>query len=335
MLAERRGVDVGVEGDRDAESRRRISGATSVCAQPGFGVVVMWPQVGEARLRSTGPNEPIPIASTGPSRSKKATARSIVSSGVVVGNRRRSRAGRPGRCRSRTPTSSRPPRCRRTRSCGVRRDLRRRTTRARRTRPGGRRRRRRSGPRPCDAARAGAASRASRTSPPAAPSRSGTDRAARRTRCRRSRRARRRRGTSRPALAHRFDRAERDEVVDREHRGRRIARARAAGASRRAAGRVDASRRRRAPGRAGCRPRPARPRSPRRRSRAVETSSDLDDDADAAMAERDQMLDELTRAAEAVAEDDVATRCRRRAVDQHERHTELREPRAGASSSGR
>jgi hypothetical protein len=31
-----------------------------------------------------GPNEPIPIASTGPSRSKKATARPIVSAGVVV-----------------------------------------------------------------------------------------------------------------------------------------------------------------------------------------------------------------------------------------------------------
>jgi hypothetical protein len=36
-------------------------------------------------LRSTGPNEPIPIASTGPARTKKAIARPIVSSGVVVG----------------------------------------------------------------------------------------------------------------------------------------------------------------------------------------------------------------------------------------------------------
>ena len=68
------------------ESRRRISWPTSVCDHPGFGVVVMWPQVGDETLPSSGPNEPIPIASTGPSRSKNATTRSIVSSGVVVGN---------------------------------------------------------------------------------------------------------------------------------------------------------------------------------------------------------------------------------------------------------
>ena len=67
------------------ESRRRISWATSVWAQPGFGVVVMWPQVGDETFPSSGPNEPIPIASTGPSRSKKATTRSIVSAGAVVG----------------------------------------------------------------------------------------------------------------------------------------------------------------------------------------------------------------------------------------------------------
>jgi len=49
-----------------------------------LGAFVMWPHVGEATFWSTGPNEPIPIASTGPSRSKKATGRSIVSFGVVV-----------------------------------------------------------------------------------------------------------------------------------------------------------------------------------------------------------------------------------------------------------
>ncbi len=38
----------------------------------------------------------------------------------------------------------------------------------------------------------------------------------------------------------------------------------------------------------------------------------FDDEADAAMAERDQVLDELLRAAEAVAEDDVGLRCRKR-----------------------
>src|SRR5207244_4682409 len=37
------------------------------------------------RRRSTGPKEPIPIASTGPARSKKATAWPIVSAGIVVG----------------------------------------------------------------------------------------------------------------------------------------------------------------------------------------------------------------------------------------------------------
>ena len=66
------------------ESRRLTSDATSVFDQPGFGVVVTWPQVGEDGLRSTGPKQPIPTASTGPLRSKNATARPIVSVGVVV-----------------------------------------------------------------------------------------------------------------------------------------------------------------------------------------------------------------------------------------------------------
>ena len=61
-------------------SRRPTSSATSVCAQPGLGVVVIFP-----RARSTGPNEPIPTASSGPSRSKNATAPAIVSAGLVVG----------------------------------------------------------------------------------------------------------------------------------------------------------------------------------------------------------------------------------------------------------
>src|SRR5579862_1538479 len=45
----------------------------------------MRPHVGEAGSRSSGPKEPTPSAPTGPSRSKKATARPIVSSGLVVG----------------------------------------------------------------------------------------------------------------------------------------------------------------------------------------------------------------------------------------------------------
>ena len=44
------------------------------------------------------------------------------------------------------------------------------------------------------------------------------------------------------------------------------------------------------------------------------------------MAERDQVLDELARAAEAVAEHDVGLDAGNRAVDQHERDSELREP---------
>jgi hypothetical protein len=44
----------------------------------------MWPHVGDDSFWSIGPNEPIPIASTGPSRSKNATALPIVYAGVVV-----------------------------------------------------------------------------------------------------------------------------------------------------------------------------------------------------------------------------------------------------------
>ena len=57
----------------------------SVCAQPGLGVVVMWPQVGDSGFRSIGPNEPMPIAASGLAASRNATARPIVSDGVVVG----------------------------------------------------------------------------------------------------------------------------------------------------------------------------------------------------------------------------------------------------------
>jgi hypothetical protein len=60
--------------------------ATSVPAQPGLGVVVIRPQVGESRRTSIGPNEPIPRASSVPLAAKNSTARAIVSSGCVVGN---------------------------------------------------------------------------------------------------------------------------------------------------------------------------------------------------------------------------------------------------------
>src|SRR5512132_2560744 len=45
----------------------------------------MCPQVAELRFWSIGPKDPMPIAATGPSRSKNAIARPIVSSGVDVG----------------------------------------------------------------------------------------------------------------------------------------------------------------------------------------------------------------------------------------------------------
>src|SRR5438045_1816891 len=45
--------------------RRPSSGPTSVSAQPGFGVVVTYPQVADPGRRSTGPNEPIPSAAIG------------------------------------------------------------------------------------------------------------------------------------------------------------------------------------------------------------------------------------------------------------------------------
>jgi hypothetical protein len=77
-LAERSRVHVGVEDERDAEAAADLAGDVRV-RPAGLGVVVITP-----RTRSTGPNEPIPIASTGPSRSKKATASPIVSAGVVV-----------------------------------------------------------------------------------------------------------------------------------------------------------------------------------------------------------------------------------------------------------
>src|SRR5581483_3299659 len=56
--------------------------------QPILGVEVMWPKVGEDGHKSTGPNEPIPIACNFPSlRSrKKFRALAIVASGEVVGN---------------------------------------------------------------------------------------------------------------------------------------------------------------------------------------------------------------------------------------------------------
>ena len=58
----------------------------SVSAQPGLGVVVIVPHVGEAGRMSTGPNAPTPRAPTGPFSVKNRMARRTVSCGAVVGN---------------------------------------------------------------------------------------------------------------------------------------------------------------------------------------------------------------------------------------------------------
>ena len=134
--------------------------------------------------------------------------------------------------------------------------------------------------------------------------------------------------------ANRFDRAESDEVVDGEHRGGRILEREqpahplvtAGGIDRRV---CDERRIDRDPG-GGQGGLVASPPVARGRDLVG-----LDDEADAAMAERDQVLDELPRAAEAVAEDDVGLDAGNGAVDQHERHSELREPAQVALSSGR
>ena len=61
-----------------------------MCAQPGFGVVVMWPQVGDAGLRSIGPNEPIPIAVDRPLALEEGDR----AADRLVGGRRRNRLRR-------------------------------------------------------------------------------------------------------------------------------------------------------------------------------------------------------------------------------------------------
>ena len=132
-------------------------------------------------------------------------------------------------------------------------------------------------------------------------------------------------GTSRPACAHRFDRAESDEVVDGEHRGGRVLEREQPAHPLVTAGGVD---------RRVCDERRI-DRDPGGGQGGLVASPPvacgrhlvgLDDEADAAMAERDQVLDELSRAAEAVAEDDVGLDAGNGAVDQHERDAELREP---------
>jgi hypothetical protein len=87
------GEDPAADPGADREVAERVQSgrrappplATSVSAQPGLGVVVIVPQVGEERRMSTGPNAPTPRTSTGPFAAKNRTARATVSAGDVVG----------------------------------------------------------------------------------------------------------------------------------------------------------------------------------------------------------------------------------------------------------
>src|SRR5262249_17293408 len=63
----------------------RSAATRSVSAQPGLGVVVIVPQLGEEGRMSTGPNAPTPRAPTGPFSVKNRRARDTVSPGAVVG----------------------------------------------------------------------------------------------------------------------------------------------------------------------------------------------------------------------------------------------------------
>jgi hypothetical protein len=83
MLTERSCVHIGVERNRHGQTSPDLLAYVRVSPAPAWECRDVAP-LAEESFWSIGPNEPIPIASTGPSRSKKVTARPIVSSGVVV-----------------------------------------------------------------------------------------------------------------------------------------------------------------------------------------------------------------------------------------------------------
>ena len=84
----------------------------SVFAQPGFGVVVIQPQVGDEGRMSTGPKQPTPTVAGEPLAPKNSTARRRVSAGVVVGKislAAMSRPPFPTAHTQRVPPASMPP----------------------------------------------------------------------------------------------------------------------------------------------------------------------------------------------------------------------------------
>ena len=132
-------------------------------------------------------------------------------------------------------------------------------------------------------------------------------------------------GDLEPDLAHRLDRAEGDEIVDREYRGGGIVQLEEPLHALEAPTRVDGGLgdNRRIEHDAG------RPERGLVAPPAVASSRDLvrlHDEADPAVAKRDQVLHELVRATHAVAEDGVDVDPGHRPADQDERDTELGEP---------
>ena len=131
-------------------------------------------------------------------------------------------------------------------------------------------------------------------------------------------------GDLEPGCAHRLDRAERNEVVDGEDRRGSVRELEQPGHPGRASARVRRGLRhqRRVEGDAGGVQRRLIPLSAVAGGRDVVR---LHDEPDPSVSERDEMVDELARAARAVAEDDVAVDTRDGAIDEDERNAELGE----------
>ena len=85
-FGQRRGVHVGVEGNRRAQSPVNGAPAKSKFLQSSFGVEVMYPKVGDAGFGSMGPKDAIPMAATGSRARKNSATCASVSAGIVVGN---------------------------------------------------------------------------------------------------------------------------------------------------------------------------------------------------------------------------------------------------------
>ena len=88
-FAEGRGVHVGVEGHRQRRARGERDRRRRCRASPALGVEVMKPKRADAGWRSTGPNEPMPTAPSGPCRACCSRKKRSTSPRVFGGRRRR------------------------------------------------------------------------------------------------------------------------------------------------------------------------------------------------------------------------------------------------------